>query len=305
MNETEKESVQTVRQQLLQSKLELNPARHEDSVRAFHDYFHLPADSPDLSYLGQILSAFARLPYENISKIIKLNRHFNQADRRIRLPEEVMEDHLDWHLGGTCFALTYFLQSVLLQNGFRSYPVMAHMRAGENIHTANVVVFRGKKYLVDPGYLLNHPMEINTDRPRFFKTPFTGVELQFDPVSGYYNVFTFDHTTLKWRYRFRDEPVSWGDFLRYWQASFFRPSMHGISLTRATPEGLIFVHKNFMREVRFGEKRNLKIKENYEQVIASVFGISPELVEQAQAALNENLRLEREWGLFKPGREKP
>ncbi len=300
MSKIENEKNQAVRRKLLQSQVELDPGRHAESVRAFHDYFKLKNGSPDPLFLQRILGAFARLPYENVSKIIKLNQHFDQADRRIRLPEEVMEDHVDWHLGGTCFALTYFLQAVLVQNGFMSYPVMAHMRAGENIHTANIVVFGGKKYLVDPGYLLNHPMELSTARPRFYKTPSTGVELQFDAVSGFYNVFTFDHAALKWRYRFRDEPVPWRDFLSHWQASFFRPSMHGISLTRATPEGLIFVHKNFMREVRLGEKRNVKIKENYPGVIARVFGISPELVEQAQVALDENLRLEREWGLFKP-----
>ncbi len=293
-------------QRLLESRVRLNPARHTDSVRAFHDFFRLSGKLPGLLYLEEILSAFSRLPYENVSKIIKLNRHFSEADRRIRLPEEVMEDHVDWHLGGTCFALTYFLQSVLVQNGFVTYPVMAHMRAGRNIHTANIVELNGRKYLVDPGYLLHHPLELSTNRPRLYKTEFTGVELQFDRKSGQYSVYTFDRHALKWRYSFQDRPTPWAEFLEHWQASFFRPSMHGISLTRTTAEGLIFVHKDFMREVRFDQKRNIPIKKDYHRKISEFFGIRPELIEQAQAALNENLRLEREWGVFKPkekGRE--
>ncbi len=285
---------------LWETRLQLHPEAHTDSVDFFHEFFKLHAQNPRLDFLEKILGAFSRLPYENVSKILKLNRYFDEADRRIRLPEEVISDHVNRHLGGTCFALTYFLQAILIRNGFQTYPVMAHMRAGQNIHTANIVILGGKKFLVDPGYLLNHPMEFNPARRRLYKTAFTGVELRFDPGDGWYNLFTFDRAEVKWRYRFRDVPVSWAEFLRHWQASFFRPSMHGISLTRTVPGGLIFVHKNFMREVRFGEKRNIRFKKNDYALVSNIFGIREDLIAEAAAALNENLELERRWGVFKP-----
>ncbi len=288
---------------MAQNNFILDPKKNRDGVQMFREYFHLSRPETTPVFLEEILRAFSVLPYENISKIIKLNRHFSEEERRIRLPEEVISDHMSKQLGGTCFALTYFLQSILVQTGFETYPVMADMRAGENIHTATIVLWKGRSYLIDPGYLLNHPMEILPDRPRLYKTEFTGVELRFDPVTAYYHLYTFDREDLRWRYRFKNQPVAWRDFFHHWQQSFFKPGMHGISLTRLTPDGLIFVHKDFMRETSFSGKRNIKIKKNYHEAISRVFGIDKLIIEQAQAALRENLRLEREFGIFKPKKE--
>lgn len=285
------------------SQFILNPAKNADSVQAFLEYFHLSLQRPDLRYLEELLSHFSTLPYENISKIIKLHNHFEEKENRIRLPEELIYDHILFRLGGTCFSLTYFLQSILVHHGFRTYPVMADMRAGNNIHTVNIVILDGRKYLIDPGYLLNHPMELNPERRRLYKTEFTGVELQFDAAAEFYNLFTFDSTGKKWRYRFKDHPVPWEDYFHHWQQSFFKPGMHGISLTRLTPDGLIFVHKDFMRETTLSGKRNIKIKHNYHEAVSGVFGIDKRLIEQAQAALEENLRRERELGIFIPKKE--
>ena len=281
----------------------LNPQNNKCSVQTFREYFRLSRKEATPSYLEEILAAFSVFPYENISKIIKLNRNFVDEEKRMRLPEEVISDHISKKLGGTCFSLTYFLQSILVQSGFETYPVMAHMRAGENIHTANIVIWKGRKYLIDPGYLLNHPMEINPRHPRVYKTEFTGVELRLDPQTNFYHLYTFDRAEIRWRYRFKDYPVPWQEYFYHWQQSFFKPGMHGINLTRLTPEGLIFVHNDFMRETSFLGKRNIKIKKNYHEAISTVFGIDKQVIEQAQAALSENLRLEREFGIFKPPEE--
>ena len=288
---------------MLQNNFILDPGKNRDRVQIFREYFRLSRPETTPVFLEEILSAFSVFPYENISKIIKLNRHFNEKEKRIRLPEEVISDHISKNLGGTCFALTYFLQSILVQTGFETYPVMADMRAGENIHTAAIILWKGQKYLIDPGYLLNRPMEITPEQPRLYKTKFAGVELCFDPATNYYHLHTFDRNEVRWRYRFRDRPVPWNEFFHHWQQSFFKPGMHGISLTRLTPDGLIFVHNHFMRETSFSGKRNIKIKKNYHEAISTVFGIDKQMIEQAQAALRENLQLEREFGIFKPRKE--
>ena len=107
----------------------LDPLKHTNSAEEFLDYFHLPSKKAKLDHLQVILQHFAKIPYENISKIIKLNDHWNQPE--IRLPEEVIKDHITRNLGGTCFSLTYFLQTILWQSEFECYPVMADMRAGK------------------------------------------------------------------------------------------------------------------------------------------------------------------------------
>lgn len=253
--------------------------------------------------LREIIWRFAKIPYENISKIIKLNKFYHDACK-IRLPEEVMEDHITFRLGGTCFSLTFFLQTILTHHGFSCYPVMADMRAGRNVHCCLIVILEGIKYLVDPGYLLHQPMEINPQKPRVYWTEFSGVELRFNPETQRYNLFTFNREGVKWRYCFQDRPVPPEEFLRHWYASFGWNTMHGICLTKVTDKGLIYVHKDFMQETTFYGKRNFNIKRDYHATIQEIFGIDKQLVEQAQVALKENLARERALGLFTPHKRK-
>jgi hypothetical protein len=171
---------------------------------------------------------------------------------------------------------------------------MADMRAGRNIHCALITLFEGVKYLVDPGYLLRQPMALDPSKPRLYRTELTGVELRFDPLAAAYEVFTFNRQEMKWRYRFVDRPTPAEEFLQHWQASFHRNSMHGFCLTSATQEELIYIHKDFMRITSLEGKRNVPIKQNYHETIAQLFGIAPEYVEQAQAALRENMARERD-----------
>jgi arylamine N-acetyltransferase len=280
-------------------KNSLDPTIHKDGVYYFMDFFRLGAKNPELSFLQEILEYFSTIPYENISKIIKLNQAWDSPEK-IRLPEEVMDEHIACKLGGTCFSLTFFLQSILTRNGFVCYPVMADMRAGRNIHCCLIVILDSVKYLVDPGYLLTQPMEINPTKPRLYRTEFAGVELRFDDQSQRYDLFTFNKNEMKWRYRFQDRPVPSQEFLQHWLASFRWNSMHGICLTKVTKGGLIFVHKTFMRETTFNGKRNFNIKRNYHATIHGIFGIDKELIEQAQVALDENLERERTLGLWVP-----
>jgi arylamine N-acetyltransferase len=272
----------------------LDPKHHDAGARLFERHYNIPPRrQPGRALLREILRGFSHLPYENLSKIIKFHRYGENEAQRLRLPEEVMEDHLRLRLGGTCFSLTFCLQSILLHYGFPGYIVMGDMKAGRNIHCAIVVMQDGVKYLVDPGYLLHRPMALDPNRPRLYHTELTGVELRCDWQTGTYEVFTFNRQEMKWRYRFADRPVAPDEFLRHWQASFHRNSMNGLCLTRAAENGLIFIHKDFMRLTTLDSKRNVSIKNNYHATIQQLFGIAPEYVEQALSALRENLARER------------
>ena len=278
----------------------LDPLKHTDSVEEFLDYVYLRSKKTGIDYLRGILQHFAKIPYENISKIIKLSRNWDSQVSKIRLPEEVIEAHISSQLVVTCFSLTFFLQSILAQNGFTCYPVMADMKAGKNIHCCLIVVLDSVKYLIDPGYLLTQPMEINPQKPKLFRNEFSGIELRFHPSSETYNLFTFNKKECKWRYRFRDRAVPSEEFLQHWLASFGWNSMHGICLTKVMKNGMLYIHKNFMRETTFSDKRNFNIKRNYHAAIHENFGIDKQIVEQAQAALQDNLERKKELGLWVP-----
>lgn len=262
-------------------------------------FFKLQRKRPDLSFLQEILLHFANLPYENLSKIIKLNKAWDY-ENKIRLPEEVIEDHISHKLGGTCFSLTFFLQSILNFSGLVCYPVMADMRAGKNIHCCLIVVLNSVKYLVDPGYLLKKPMEINPEKLQLVRNEFADVELKFDQKNQSYNLFTLNKNEVKWRYRFQDRPVPPDEFLDHWLASFRLNSMHRIYLTRIMGNGLFYVQDNFMRKTTFECKQNFNIKHNFHSAIYDIFGIDKELTEQARSTLKMNLEKERALGLWVP-----
>ena len=149
-------------------------SHYSDAVKLFHRHFDCAGRHSDPEFLKSIVLHFSALPYENLSKIVK-HHDFEDTTEKIRLPDEVMHDHAEFGLGGTCFALTFFLQSILEYNGFACYPVMADMRYGPNTHSALVVILNNKKLLVDPGYLLNNPLELQEQGARVHqrRTAFT------------------------------------------------------------------------------------------------------------------------------------
>ena len=265
----------------------------------FQEFFSISFRNPDINYLGEILLHFSNLPYENISKIIKRHHHFEDLEK-IRLPDEVMEDHAKHHLGGTCFSLTFFLQTILQNQGFSCYPIMADMRWGENVHCALIVQYDRKKYLVDPGYLLNQPMELSAEKPRILHSETSGIELVYHQKERYYHLYTFNREQTKWRYRFNDRSVSAEEFLKFWLDSFSWNTMHGLCLTKVEKGRMVYIHKNYMRETTFKGKQNFNIKQNYHETIQKIFGIDPNLVDEAKSALQANLAKERELGLWVP-----
>ena len=268
----------------------------------FLGHFHIGAGHAELDLIERIIRHFSALPYENISKIIKLNLLYDDASK-IRLPGEVMEDHLSDNLGGTCFSLTFLLESILRRCGFTCFPVMADMRAGKNIHCCLVSELEGEKYLIDPGYLVTRPMPIRGREPQIVHMEVTGVELQFSKTDGRYHLFTFNHEKRTWRYRFLLKPVSHREFLNHWYRSFTLPGMHGIALSAVRNDRMIYIRKNYMRESYFQGKQNYNIRKDYHRVIGALFGIPGVLLEQAGSALKENLSMERKRGIFSSRRE--
>lgn len=280
----------------------LNPFIHTAGVKLFHQYFEITQKPANLEYLKEILFHFSKLPYENLSKIIS---HSEETDmiRKLRLPLEVMEGYISHKLGGTCFSLTFFLYCILVHAGYSCYPVMADMKWAQNSHCVLILLYDGSKYLVDPGYLFNQPMELHPQKPRIYDSDFSGIELAYREELNTYEVYTFNRTEMKWRYRFQDRPCPLEEFLRFWVSSFYWNSMHGLCLTRAERGRLIYVHKYFMRESTYEGKANYNIKKDYHQKIYEAFGIEPVIVERALSALAINMARERELGLWTPSKK--
>ena len=282
---------------MTQSKIDLNPYNHRAGVQGFLDYYHIQPQKPSKDYLVEILTHYAGLPYENLSKIVKLAQDYT-APQRIRLPEEVMDQHARFRLGGTCFSLTYFLQAILADQNFLCYPVIAHMQRMRDSHCALIVLFNEQHYLVDPGYLLNQPMEVHPDRQRIYRTPHTGVELVFHPADEHYHVYTFNREQLKFRYAFQDKPLEMPEFLEHWHRSFYWSGMRDICLTQVNDEGMVFVNGTFVQVQNLQGKQKGQVSDIH-RLVQETFEIPPEWIDNARAALPKIIQLGQEHGYYR------
>jgi arylamine N-acetyltransferase len=254
----------------------------------FMSHFKVPAEEPDLELLRAIVESFSSIPYENLTKIIKKFTSPGPKER-LRGPVEVLSGHIENHTGGTCFSLTYCLGAVLRGAGYECYPVMADMKR-PNIHCALVAHIGGRRYLVDPGYLLGEPVELG-DVIVSVPTSFGTVELR--PRDGErYDLFTIAGNEAKWRYRVKTVPVPRSLFLKYWQESFSLPMMNSIQLTRLTDRGHLYIRDHHLRLRRGGEKLNENIRAELEQRIEREFGIPAGITSEVREHLE---RMKQSW----------
>jgi len=264
---------------------------HQEAVELFQRHFDLTRSRSELEDLRLLLRHYSKIPYENISKIIKVASHAD-LEAKFRFPLEVIQDHIEHCLGGTCFSLTYFLEQILLLRGYACHKAMAHMSAGENIHCVIVVALARYRYLVDPGYLLWEPLLLSPQVPQVCFSPQGGVEVRYDPAANQFHLFTFNARGRRWRYRFTDEPVAEEEFRQHWIASFSKPTLHNILLNQLTEKGLLYIRGNHLRLTSFEEERKANIRQKYHRQVQDFFGIEPQWVEEALSILR---RQRQEW----------
>jgi len=251
-------------------------------------HFGMPAGDPDLELLRAVVRGYSDIPYENLTKIIKKFTAHGPAER-LRGPGEVIDGYIERHTGGTCFSLTYCLGAILKGAGYECHPVMADMKR-PNIHCALVVLVRGKRYLVDPGYLLGEPVEL-ADAPAIVETSFGRVELR--PRSGErYDLFTVSGGETKWRYRVKTVHVPRSLFLRYWQESFSLPMMNSMQLTKLTDRGHLYIRNHHLRLRKGEEKLNENIRTDLERRIEREFGIPADITAEVREHLE---RMKESW----------
>ena len=269
-------------------------SEHETAAKQiFFSHFPVSLGDPDRELLKQVVLHFSKLPYENLTKIIS-KFTFDDPDERLRGPEEVLRGFIENHTGGTCFSLTWCLGSILSGAGYRCYPVMADMKRA-NIHCALVVHVGERRFIVDPGYLLGEPVELD-DKPAVVATTFGTVELR--PRGGAsYDLFTVAGTERKWRYRVRTSPVTSGQFLKHWKESFALPMMNSLQLTKLTDDGHLYIKNHHMRVTRLDGKTNENIRQGLESRIEREFGIPSAIVAEAHEYIE---RMKSEWRIRKP-----
>jgi arylamine N-acetyltransferase len=251
------------------------------NLERFFDRYALPESTTDLRFLTELAKAYSKLPYENVTKILKDTRS-SSAQEKLRRTDELLEDHLRWNTGGTCFSLCNALQDILRHCGFDCFIAMADMHYGKNIHCA-VIVRLERNYLLDPGYLLHEPVPLPQMQIEY-ETVMNRVFIE-NEGNDIYSLSTKENGIQKWRYRLRARPVLQTEFEQHWIHSFSLNSMEHILLTRRDEEGRLYYRKDRIEVVRPQERIQQKIAKEDMMVLANMFGMPADLISQAQRAL--------------------
>ena len=189
----------------------------------------------------QLFSILKNIPYENVSKILRLEM---PAEKRPRDSQTVLSDHREFNFGGTCFSLVNLVIRSLSVEKIKAYAVRADIHRRTFPHFFAIAEYEGKKYVIDPGYLINTPLEI----------PQNGISIQRNGVidfvveeinNGQYQLLTITNGQHKTRYTFHIEPLSDEEFHRMWIESY--DYMNAIVASRFIDDKFIYINGNYVQ----------------------------------------------------------
>ncbi len=222
------------------------------------------------------------MPYENLSKIVRSDECGPGAKRS---PGRVIDEHVRFGSGGTCFALTAALTGLLRALGWRAEPILADRHYGEDTHCALLVWIDERPHLLDPGYLVLRPVPLADDEVRLAGT-FTDVILRPQLGGDRLELHTERGSNRSHRLTFKTQPVDADEFVCAWDRSFTWDMMRYPVLTTVQNGEHVYL-QGCRAQVRSRERTR---REEIDPAalaatIAATFGIDRRLVERALSVL--------------------
>jgi arylamine N-acetyltransferase len=253
-------------------------------LRAFWGMFRIEPTGDPQTDLRQMAAAFAQLPYENLTKIIK-EHEVGRGEEARRTPAEVIADHRAHGAGGTCFSLTAALLHLVRAMGFRAEPILADRHYGQNTHSALLVWIDERPHLLDPGYLLTDPIRLES-QPQTIATAFNQVVLTPQAGGEKLDLATRQNGGPTYRLTYRTAPADAGEFLRAWDASFDWDMMRFPLLTRTDGARQVYLRGGHFqtRDLHAVHRREIP-PEELAAWIGRTFGVAPDIAARALAIL--------------------
>ena len=258
-----------------------------NTLAEFMSHFGIPSRGESRRLLVSVARAFATLPYENITKIIK-REEYGSPEKARRYPDEVIRDHVAWGTGGTCFSLTATLMHLVRSLGWDAEYILADRRYGQDTHCALLVRIEGIPHLLDPGYLITDPIPLHEGSEREFKTSINRLVLVPEESQNKISLSTVQRGTKTYRLTYKTSPVDTGEFCKAWDASFSWDMMRYPLLTRMAESKQTYL-RGFHFQVSdedFVEKQEIAIDELTAK-ITSEFHIHPSIVARAVSILKD------------------
>lgn len=234
-----------------------------------------------LDLLYSVAHAFSKIPYENLTKIIKSDSMINPCSS-MRYPDELVGDYLKWGTGGTCFSLTAAIIAVYNALGIESYPVLADRHYGPDTHCGLIMVKPDGLLLLDPGYLLFTPVTLPRESPVSVETGFNTIELVPLQNGEKVEFYTVVKGNRKLRLVYKIKPVDPVCFARAWEESFKWEMMTYPVLTRVSAGEHQYIQgKNLSIRTSSGTQRTALNPEALALYIAEKMGIHKEIINKA------------------------
>ncbi len=253
----------------------------------FLDHFRISPGTPARLLLDSVVTAFACLPYENITKIIKREEAGSDEKAR-RYPEEVIRDHISWGAGGTCFSLTSALAHLVRSLGWKAEYILADRRYGQSTHCALLVWIRDVPHLLDPGFLIVNPIAIPDDRAVEIRTSFNSLILAPETHQNRVSLSTVRNGSQTHRLTYKTSPVDDGEFFKAWDASFGWDMMRYPLLTRTEASKQFYLNGSRLQISNSDSVENRKIlSDELVAKIAAEFHIHRSVVAHAMSILND------------------
>jgi len=252
----------------------------------FLRHFGISPNGPPRQVLDRVAHAFAAIPYENITKIIKRAEALN-AEKARRYPEEVVRGHIEWGAGGTCFSLTSTLVHLVRGLGWRAEYILADRRYGPNTHCALLVWIDCVPHILDPGFLIVHPIAVPDEGEREINTSFNRLILAPEQDRERLSLSSVRKDTRTYRLTYKTAPVDEGEFLKVWDDSFDWDMMRYPLLTRTADSRQLYLNgaRFQIRDAGSVQKRAI-LSDELVSTIASEFHIHPSLAARAVSILN-------------------
>lgn len=255
-----------------------------DILPEFLSHFSIRRDGSPRELLRDMVRAFAVLPYENITKIIR-RAEAGSPEKARRYPEEVIRNHIEWGSGGTCFSLTSALMHLVRGLGWEAEYVLADRRYGQNTHCALLLRVDGIPHLLDPGYLIVDPIPVSSKEQKI-ETGFNRLILTPEGREDRLSLSTVRGDSRHYRLSYKLSPVDYGEFLKAWDSSFDWDMMRYPLLTRTAASGQVYLRGSRLQISRNDTVERCEIdEENLVARISGEFQIRPDLVARALSIL--------------------
>jgi arylamine N-acetyltransferase len=167
---------------------------------------------PTLEYLQELMTAYcSNVPWESVSKIVK-KKLCDQTKNFLRLENEFWTSAFQYGTGGTCYESNWAFFCFLQNVGFDGYLTINNIIDKSSVHSAIVIIIKGKKYVVDIGYPTYAPIPV--DEEAVAVSDNLMINYRCTPVSSKeYIIENFPHPK-PYLYHLSDIPVHPKDYLK-------------------------------------------------------------------------------------------